>query len=406
MAKSQTFNSLGCGKNIPADLYHAGEFEAFYFMDVDHVEGNYPHFHNYYELILVMQGNIDVAAEGKRYHIPEGSIIIIPPHVEHCTIVLKNTKIYERIILHWLPSFLDILTKTGRMPEGDFFQKVSIINCSSSDTAIYRILLERFMAELHTLPCKARLPQGHELRCAFEYAFSHKTRPAEGHELQGALGCHLPRAACGPAAGYHLCSEKLSKKPAQAPCQSASACDQYTAELPSGFTFPPKAHLPSGCKRDSSCKQNDFSGDKFSLKIQEATITELLLRCARDICSIKARPGMESSLMVSRVIGYINDHFQEPDLSLNYLSKHFFVSSGNLSKMFRTYTGTTVYQYIIQKRLFCAQNLLAKDSSVLEACLGCGFQDYTSFLKAFRRTFHCTPKEFQKSVKDRDSCAV
>lgn len=335
MAKSQTFDSLGCGKNIPADLYQAGEFEAFYFMDVDYIEGNFPHFHNYYELLLVMQGNINIAAEGKLHHIPVGSIIIVPPHTEHYTIVLKDTKIYERISLHWMPSFLERLTETGQMPEGDFFQEVSIINCSSSGTAVYRILLERFMAELHTLPRQARLT-------------------------------------------------------ANSPC---------AAELHSEYTFSSTDNLPSDMKLRSPCGKQNFSYDKFSLKIQEATLTELLLRCARDIYSMKAAPCMESSLTVSRVIEYINCHYQDSDLSLNCLSKLFFISSGNLSKLFRTYTGTTVYQYIIQKRLFCAQNLLAKDSSVLEACLSCGFQDYSSFLKAFRRTFHCTPKEFQKAVK-------
>ena len=55
------------------------------------------------------------------------------------------------------------------------------------------------------------------------------------------------------------------------------------------------------------------------------------------------------------------------------------------------------YQYIMKKRLTVARNMLTLGTPVTTACIECGFNDYSNFLKAFKREFGCNPSNFIKS---------
>ena len=98
---------------------------------------------------------------------------------------------------------------------------------------------------------------------------------------------------------------------------------------------------------------------------------------------------------VNQVIAYINDHLSE-DLSLDRLANHFYVSKYYLSHRFKEYTGLTLYQFIIKKRLVVARNMLREGTPVTTVCLQCGFNDYSNFLKQFKREFGRSPKEFMR----------
>ncbi|MEA4993753.1 MAG: helix-turn-helix domain-containing protein [Oscillibacter sp.] len=48
-----------------------------------------------------------------------------------------------------------------------------------------------------------------------------------------------------------------------------------------------------------------------------------------------------------------------------------------------------------QKRLLLAGELLREGTPVMRAAVLAGFGDYSSFLRAFRATFHASPRDFQ-----------
>lgn len=98
---------------------------------------------------------------------------------------------------------------------------------------------------------------------------------------------------------------------------------------------------------------------------------------------------------VNEVVAYINEHLSE-ELSLDRLAGHFYVSKFYLSHKFKEYTGLTLYQFIIKKRLVVARNMLMAGTPVTQAYLQCGFNDYSNFLKLFKREFDRSPREFMK----------
>ena len=90
---------------------------------------------------------------------------------------------------------------------------------------------------------------------------------------------------------------------------------------------------------------------------------------------------------------YIN-HDLAGELSLEQLSSRFYLSKTHLNRLFNANVGTTVGQYIKLKRLFKAKELLQQGAHPTEVYSACGFHDYTTFYRAFRNEFHCSPKEF------------
>ena len=91
------------------------------------------------------------------------------------------------------------------------------------------------------------------------------------------------------------------------------------------------------------------------------------------------------------VIKYINRHLSD-DLSLISLAERFYLSKTHLNRLFKQSTGTTVWDYIIVKRLFLARKLINAGESPSKVYSQCGFQDYTTFYRAYKQHFGVCPK--------------
>ena len=67
--------------------------------------------------------------------------------------------------------------------------------------------------------------------------------------------------------------------------------------------------------------------------------------------------AQESPPLVSQVVDYLGAHYRE-ELSLDALAERFFVSKYHLSHLFSRSVGTSVYRYVLLKRLQNARQLL------------------------------------------------
>jgi len=94
----------------------------------------------------------------------------------------------------------------------------------------------------------------------------------------------------------------------------------------------------------------------------------------------------------SRVIRYINHNLRR-DLSLDLLCEMFFVSKAQLYRRFKKATGTTVTKYIETKRMLSARQMILENERITKICTECGFQDYSTFYRAYQRFFGHSPRE-------------
>lgn len=97
---------------------------------------------------------------------------------------------------------------------------------------------------------------------------------------------------------------------------------------------------------------------------------------------------------INKIVRYINHNIRS-DLSLSILCEHFYLSKAHLNRIFKLATGTTVWNYIMTKRLMLAREMLLAGVSPTETYVKCGFQDYTTFYRAYRKHFGVSPKQDQ-----------
>lgn len=98
-----------------------------------------------------------------------------------------------------------------------------------------------------------------------------------------------------------------------------------------------------------------------------------------------------SNPKIIAIIDYLNQHLTE-DLSIDSLAGAFYMSRYYLMHTFKEETGYTIGNYISTKRLLLARQLIEDGMSVTCACYECGFKNYSTFSRAYRKHFGCNPK--------------
>ena len=65
-------------------------------------------------------------------------------------------------------------------------------------------------------------------------------------------------------------------------------------------------------------------------------------------------------------------------------------------RKFKADTGYGIHQYIRSKRLLLARDLLKTDRTITQICHETGFADYSTFSRAFKEMFHCSPRNYRQ----------
>ena len=89
---------------------------------------------------------------------------------------------------------------------------------------------------------------------------------------------------------------------------------------------------------------------------------------------------------VVSLLQYLNLHLAEP-LSIDDLSARFYISKYHMMRRFRQETGYSIHGYLSEKRLLLAQQLLSRGASPSEVFTQVGYQDYSTFSRAYKKQF-------------------
>ncbi|MBO5339957.1 MAG: helix-turn-helix domain-containing protein [Oscillospiraceae bacterium] len=142
---------------------------------------------------------------------------------------------------------------------------------------------------------------------------------------------------------------------------------------------------------ESALEENAFAGELLC----RTCFLQLLIHLNRAMVRDRTDRNRKASVhdpKIERVLSYINDHLAD-DLSVDTLAGQIYTSRYHFMRRFKQLAGCSVHQYIIQKRLLAAADLLRSGVSAQEACTRCGFQDYSAFHRAFRRQFGIAPRD-------------
>ncbi len=113
----------------------------------------------------------------------------------------------------------------------------------------------------------------------------------------------------------------------------------------------------------------------------------------------------ESSVsgLPARILKRIKEKIEanlDADLSLESLAEESGYSRAHFLRMFRTATGLTPHQYVLDLRLRRAQDYLRrKNSSIIDVAMSCGFSSQSHMTNVFRQRLEMTPAEFRRNVR-------
>ncbi|OBZ13682.1 response regulator [Bacillus sp. FJAT-26390] len=101
---------------------------------------------------------------------------------------------------------------------------------------------------------------------------------------------------------------------------------------------------------------------------------------------------------------YINDHYSSPELSLQQVCQHVFLSLSYFSSLFKQHTGDTFVEYLTRLRLDKAKQLLAGTQlKAYDIAERVGYADPQYFSVIFKRRIGMTPKEYRATMKENAS---
>jgi AraC-like DNA-binding protein len=102
---------------------------------------------------------------------------------------------------------------------------------------------------------------------------------------------------------------------------------------------------------------------------------------------------------IVEIIEYIGNNLNG-ELSIEKISSTFYINKYYLMHKFKEQTGFTLHNYIQQKRLLYAVSLIRNGAQISTVYLECGFGDYSSFVRAFKKMFELSPKNYYKAIQN------
>ena len=131
------------------------------------------------------------------------------------------------------------------------------------------------------------------------------------------------------------------------------------------------------------------------------SIVEVLFKQNSSFSSSITRP---QNPYVEHTLDYINKHYSNPDLTIKTVAALFSIHEGSLSRILKKHLDTSFSFLLSKKRIQEAIILFTAGQTIVnEVALAVGFIDPYYISKVFKRFESCSPTEYIKQVKAKQS---
>jgi AraC-like DNA-binding protein len=134
-------------------------------------------------------------------------------------------------------------------------------------------------------------------------------------------------------------------------------------------------------------------------------ISELMLSISRLANEQFTHHKTTPNALYQNICDYI-EHNIDGDLSLDSIAEHFFLSKFYISHVFKDNIGLSIHQYIGKKRLSLCHDAITSGEPISQVYSTYGFDDYSSFYRAFKKEYGMSPKELVQRTKLNTSGAM
>ena len=201
-------------------------------------------------------------------------------------------------------------------------------------------------------------------------------------------GCPFQRHAIWMSRRF-LTFLKLQDEAADLAFAKAQAEGRYLLRLPE--------ELFEGMEGGFETLVSECRGDKLNAELStKAMLSALIVQINRVVKSMDGEvllPGAQNRL--APVLTHIHRYCTEP-LTVVGLAKQFGYSPSHLAHSFKKQMGTSLYHYILLRRLQIGREAMLNGVPVKEAYQKCGFGDYAGFYRAFTKEYGISPQQYKK----------
>lgn len=126
-------------------------------------------------------------------------------------------------------------------------------------------------------------------------------------------------------------------------------------------------------------------------------ITQVLSQIQRSVKDYKS----SHSQLLDRVTRYLDQHFSDPNLTMDQVADESGITKPYLSRFFKEKMGINFNQYLLDLRMQKAKDLLRDgEATVGEIARLAGFGSVRSFNRGFKQSTGISPREFQRASLD------
>lgn len=169
------------------------------------------------------------------------------------------------------------------------------------------------------------------------------------------------------------------------------------------YTADPIMHIPDPAMMEfiRSCANElhkeeiyPYTGNLFGSTIR---LLNLILTLLRNSNIHSAPYETVADRQLGTILDFVNANYMKK-FTVGDLARKCFISPRQLQEKFKKYTGRSISDYVVRKRIEAAELLLKKGiQSIQEIAFNCGFNDFSYFSKKFREITGKTPREYRNN---------
>jgi AraC-like DNA-binding protein len=147
-----------------------------------------------------------------------------------------------------------------------------------------------------------------------------------------------------------------------------------------------------------------------SAAVIDAMLRVFLIACCRNAMEEGIVPSLSDKApppaWVLDTCRYLDENYQEP-ITLDLLAARVHISKGYLCRAFKKQMGLSVVQYLTERRIQAAMQLLQNtDDKILSVALDAGFGDLSHFNRIFKKLTGFSPTAYRKKHRPRTTVAA
>lgn len=102
---------------------------------------------------------------------------------------------------------------------------------------------------------------------------------------------------------------------------------------------------------------------------------------------------------IKKITDYINENITGA-INLDSIARYLYLDKSYICRLFKRETGITINSYVNMRRVTLAKQMMSGGAAPRDTYMRCGYNDYSTFYRAFRRYAGMGPEEFRRGYSD------